>query len=60
MREQLRAVGNFAIFHDFRNFFVIFRDFRGFFAIFPRIFRDFSLALARASRIAKNTGVQNN
>ena len=67
MREQSRAVRDFAI---FRDFFAIFRDFRDFrdFCDFSRFLRFFAraraslalatLALARASRIAKNTGAQ--
>ena len=62
-RSQFRDF--FAIFRDFRNFrvfFAFFRDFRDFlrfFAIARASLALATLALARASRIAKNTGVQN-
>ena len=66
MREQSCAVRDFSrLFCDFFGFFFL-AFFFAIFAIFSRFFREFSLAfalatlaLAHASRIAKNTGVQN-
>ena len=57
--SDARAVVCRSRFRDFFAFFVIFRDFSRFFARARASLALATLALARASRIAKNTGVQN-